>query len=158
MKHGYIVEFSMMTTESSSTMAEEGYMGSWSHSMDGYPLFAYPVETRPDVLSFDEIMPDEEAWLVYGIYSTGDSFGNSCGNVSPIALFKETDHQFAETVKRHIEAHREMSRPPGIELAPDKTYRWPSVEWGGYFETLERVEITKIPVKANHAYPEPKRR
>lgn len=102
-----------------------------------------------------ELDSGDSAWLVFVIYSTGDSFGNDDGQcLMPIALFdscekaercvvkiekNEKDYQ-TEKLKRSMDAWTVEYRDNcGIK-------RSFSAAWRGYFESLDSIEVEQVKV------------
>lgn len=83
--------------------------------------------------SDEDIKPGEDAYLVYALYITGDTFGSD-ETWTPVALVRDN--------KRAIEISGKCYDSTSISET-DKGYK----EWEGYFEHLQSVEIEKFTVK-----------
>lgn len=73
------------------------------------------------------IVAGDRVYLVYAVYTTGDSFGSDGGNVELLSVFK--DRAEAEESKEHYSKVRDYSVP-----------------WNGYFESLDELEIEECVV------------
>lgn len=85
-----------------------------------------------------DYQPDADAlhYLVYALYSTGDSFGHDSGRIEFIDLFKtESDaNDCHELLKKAKDGSARIKSGGG------KAYTF-SVPWIGYFDRLESIEI-----------------
>lgn len=98
---------------------------------------------------YDLVLPYEpefnkEYYLLYAVYSTGDSFGHDEGaGIEYIGLYKESEISIARENKRKIEEfdgndyHIMMKDPNGKEFQQ-------GTPWQGYFEHLNYVDIKSI--------------
>lgn len=85
-------------------------------------------------------------YLLYVIYSTGDSFGHTTdGGIEYIGIYKKDQVQIAVKNKAIIEAPPSERKKRDLELySPEgkkfKTY----APWEGYFESLSRIDIIGV--------------
>lgn len=96
-------------------------------------------------VNFD-IVEGETYYLLYGIYSTGDSFNNHEGCIQFVDLYQT--EEFAEANKEILEKHnaaKDGSYTAKLLLENGKEYPF-HVPWKGYFEVLNEVFI--IPITA----------
>ena len=115
-----------------------------------------------------DIEQGKEYFLVYGIYSTGDSFHHEEGSITYVDLF-QTHEKAMECVHRLEEHHRvhvgletyypnkKREKPPKgyvdytcvLMDDSEKEYKF-HVPWHGYFERLSSLEV--IPVSLTSYY------
>lgn len=86
----------------------------------------------------------DEVWVVYMIYSSGDSFGSSTGNGEVLWVFKTE-----EDAIRAKEAIKEQERNSSINFntANGQLVKMSNPAWG-YFENVSSVNIEKFVIKA----------
>jgi len=129
------------------------------------------VDQYPDVTACFEVSPDDVLYLVYLVYSTGDSFStHTDDSITFIDIFKTETNAVncAKTIRKHYEYHemlnsfevRRLSITKQRELA--KKFNSYSVDyirengetvslhasWTGYFDRLSYVEIHPFTVGA----------
>lgn len=102
--------------------------------------FTFTPTTNSNGKSYDilvpfEPQPDRPYYLIYGIYSSGDSFGSSSGNLHFVGLFEHQEDAVA--IAKLLEG---ASKDFSIKYK-EQTYYIP---WNGYFESLERLEMCPI--------------
>jgi hypothetical protein len=109
--------------------------------------------------SFDIVLEDDvtemEGYLVYVIYSTGDSFSrHTDGGMAVVDLYKdrETAQKVAKRIREHSEESRQNSHDPNydefsvnIPANNGKTVRF-FCSWAGYFERISSIKVLKISV------------
>ena len=92
----------------------------------------------------------DEYFLVYATYSTGDTFHNEGGLFQPIAIYSELSP--ALKTKDYLEKWTEKNKDSYsysavIQLEDGeggfKDFKF-SVPWMGYFESLEGIEVKKL--------------
>lgn len=102
----------------------------------------------PDLPAYFEPVVDETYYLLYGVYSIGDSFGYDVdGAFEAIAVFK--DHDAALKAKNVLKEHAERAKQDDSSVAKfqcDITLDGTTcisvhVPWTGYFERLSYLEI-----------------
>jgi len=124
-------------------------------------------------LSVDfEVDPTRPYFLVYAIYSTGDSFGHDDGCIEFVGLYESLDvaHENAQRLKIHNETYRQWNDPwytPSKQMSmaelkkleknfepysvqlvtKDGTDYKMNVPWHGYFEHLDEVEVESVFVR-----------
>ena len=84
----------------------------------------------------DALLSCEMLHLVVVRYTTGDSFGKSCGNYEFFGA--RASRKEALQMKAQIEQEVEDDKKPGSKV--------PYRPWIGYLERLERVEIDCLPL------------
>lgn len=101
-----------------------------------------------DVMADFKVKPGDRIWLVYAIYSTGDSFGNDRG--SSIEFF--TAHKNEEIASDNGEILARMSKSDShynfnAAITLDSGLRMVvHVPWMGYFEGLDNVHVEQFTV------------
>lgn len=92
------------------------------------------IETELDVVSGDKV------YLVYAIYSDGDSFGHdSCNRMELLSVHKNEDmaRRNAETIGNNHIIHYDDGRILKMSYVP----------WNGYFENLDSITYDSFIVK-----------
>lgn len=85
---------------------------------------------------------DKTYYLLYAIYTTGDSFHTSSGNIEFVDLFE--DEELGWENYRILQNHKEGNGYSAIlknQLGLKYSYHIP---WIGYFENLESLELMPI--------------
>lgn len=113
------------------------HKGDWGSEMHG-------------TVEFD-LVPDKPYYLLYGIYSTGNSFGYDEGEIEFVDLYESVE--FAEEMKQRLEKHNEQrdsdDERDSVTLKAEKSGKKIDflVPWMGYFEHLSYVEIETVYLK-----------
>lgn len=108
------------------------------------------------VVPFD-LVKGQDYFLVYGIYSTGDSFSNTSGKLQLVDVYT-TREKAERCVKSLVEHYAFYTNPPkkirgknrqyneyGVCIKDDMGVKYKfGVPWTGYFESLSGVEIKAI--------------
>jgi hypothetical protein len=123
------------------------------HTIDG--IFLTPEYRFPDVVSEIPIEKGKQYFLVYALYSTGDSFSHDSGCLFYIDLFDKIEkaekckqsvfahyRNYKDDAEYHGEAH---CRQAGYE-SPTQGMKTVHVPWIGYFESLQEIIITPVQV------------
>ena len=109
-------------------------------------------QTVDGTVSFD-LVPEKTYFLLYGIYSTGDSFGYDEGRIDFIDLYESLS--FAVEMRDRVEAHAttdgvkykwDDASQYYVTLLSEKTgkeYKY-AVPWNGCFERLSYLEIQEV--------------
>ncbi len=99
-----------------------------------------------------DLEPNVPYYLVYGLYSTGDSFHSETGVIEYIDVFKslEAAKLCQELLEEHYRTIDKVSfeKASSCELIHDDgtIYKF-YVPWNGYFENLESIDIQGVFVK-----------
>lgn len=99
-----------------------------------------------------KLTPGKPYYLLYAIYSTGDSFHHEEGKIEYIGLYKSLKD--AEVNQKLIEKHyketnesnpRNFDSMFSVELISPSGVKYKQhVPWNGYFESLTSVEVIPI--------------
>jgi hypothetical protein len=90
---------------------------------------------------------DETYYLLYVVYSTGDSFGHDAGSgLEAIGLYKKDELDVAKDNERRIEKHYRSKDPDfNVELITSSGKKFQQhTPWVGYFESLDYTEIADV--------------
>lgn len=91
----------------------------------------------------DMLKGESAAWLVYVIYSSGDTFGTQVGAYySIMGIFKLGQLKAAEDFKRHIETIYKLEETTYKTLDGQEIKIYPA--WAGYSNSLDSVNIIKV--------------
>lgn len=114
------------------------------HNIRGFNVF--PNEQYSDISVPYNPEKDTDYYLLYVVYSTGDSFGHDSGNnVEYIGLYTEDELHIAKENERRIEAHDQKKKGNLKLLVPNKNTEFDIfVPWHGYFESLDYIEIESV--------------
>jgi hypothetical protein len=87
-----------------------------------------------------DVDDDHNYYLLYAVYTTGDSFGSDGGNTEWIDLFRT--RAAADAAKKSIEEttgsfSASYTRDDGTDI---KIH----IPWDGYFETLDELTVKKV--------------
>jgi len=150
---GYKVPVSSQSYESWCNSDEE--FASWGESSDwNLGGTATPEKKYPDVVCPHDFAPGDTAYLVWVVYSTGDSFGHhSGGGHELVGLFRDRDT--AEKLAADIEANawaynrRGGSRDAGYHfVTPDgQEFKSGYAPWKGYFESLDNARVDSVVIR-----------
>lgn len=122
-----------------------------SNNIEGFRIIKPNSRWKSVDLTVDfEPKVDKTYYLVYVIYSTGDSFSHHEGCVDYIFLYENLE--FAEATKKMIEdAYKKKDKEESysVEIFNDKgeLFKISSSSWVGYFETLTDVVIDYVTLK-----------
>ena len=119
-----------------STAKEHNILGFNVFSNEEYSDISVPYD--PD--------KNTDYYLLYVIYSTGDSFGHDSGSgVEYIGLYTEDELSIAEENKRRIEEHNRTKKGKLKLIIPNNSTEFDIyVPWHGYFESLDDIEIKAV--------------
>ena len=153
--HGYKVPIAKVLEHSHHS---GGYWGSWEEHysvwLERNEVTKIPKDTSsedlsPDVVSTLDLEPGSDAWIVWVVWSTGDSFGFAeHSHYEVLGIF--ADPYCPEMFKKYIEEYEGCGdQKPLFEYRADdgqviNTPRCP--DWIGYFECLNMVNIDKVKV------------
>jgi hypothetical protein len=122
-----------------------------SHSIEGIEIVKkneyYDLETE------FKILPNKDYYLLYAIYSTGDSFSHHEGKIDYIYLYKTASK--AEAAKTILENHDTESKDwderfnKTIKTEKGKNLKL-YISWAGYFESLTSVNIEMVRIISHH--------
>lgn len=113
------------------------------HNVEGIEV----VKTKSgfyDVEVGFDILHGMDYYLLYGIYSTGDSFGRDEGRIEFVDLYE--DREVAEENAKRLRAHNEekeytYSTKLLHESGKEYDYHTP---WKGFFEYLSYLEVKSV--------------
>lgn len=113
-----------------------------------------------DIVTDIDVPVDGTAYLVYVVWSTGDSFGHdACKNLTAVHLFDSREK--AEACAKAIEDHAELKRRLEYQtrktresrgfsefsvkyIGNDGTEMTEYAGWNGYFESVDRVDVEQV--------------
>ncbi len=114
------------------------------HNITGFKV-------RSEIQYGDVMVPyepeiDVDYYLLYVVYSTGDSFGHDSGNsVEYIGLYTKEELHIAKENQQRIETHNRGKRETKLQLLMPNTSDFDIyVPWHGFFESLDYVNIATI--------------
>lgn len=112
--------------------------------------FNYPTITYPGVVE-----PGEKVYLVYAVYSTGDSFGHDEDRcVELVSVHKNID--VARENLQKIQASKDDDYTSKLVLSQDNGQTWTiNPPWCGYFESLTYARVagfTVLPAGARSGF------
>ena len=117
-----------------------------SHSVTGMHIVG--DDAYFDVTVPDEVLPGEHLWLVWAVYSTGDSFGHDDAyNIEFVSAHRDED-----TARHNAgmlgSVPRDASYGHRVKVLLDRrgTTMEYTVPWLGYFESLDYVEVGRFMV------------
>jgi hypothetical protein len=152
---------------SSSTMPTEEY-GSW-HIDEEHDLYALKEVIDDDffdiILDIEKINHRKNYFLVYGIYSIGDSFGEHMGKIEYLKLFETFDEakifkDDLELLEKYADSNfKRKDFEPQLLDNIKKEYSWDrcfeyfgekfTLPWGGYFDNLTNYHIKELGFEEN---------
>lgn len=117
-----------------------------SHSIYGFKL---AKSYGGDITLTYEPQFDRDYFLLYYLWSTGDSFSYESGKIEFVDLYETSEE--AELAKKKIEQHYETRNTPGNKRTNGPIIKYSNgtkaeltVPYYGYFESLESVEVQTI--------------
>lgn len=124
------------------------------HSIQGFSVVKKKNEYGNLLVGY-EIEPDTTYYLVSVIYSTGDSFSHSEGEICHIDLYRTEKEakKAARKIETDYKRYREREHSPkgttnkdyGVDYIDSSGNKFSmSCPWKGYFEHLTYVEISAI--------------
>lgn len=123
----------------------------WSRASTHTDHNIVSFKVHPESHYSDIMVPYEpergvDYYLLYTVYSTGDSFGHDSGNcVEYIGLYTKEELHIAKENERRIEAHNCGNRETKLQLLMPNTADFRMhIPWHGYFESLDYVNIAII--------------
>lgn len=147
--------------DSYSSYSDEEY-GPWSEDITTEIQSVSIVNDKDyfDLIIENDFDTTADCYLVYALYSGGDSFGSSSGNIEYIKLFKTLDEaqlfkddlellekyassnfkqkEFIPKLFENVDTKYDFNR--SFEYFGEKFY----LPWGGYFEALEDIGIIEL--------------
>lgn len=111
------------------------------HNIEGIEVVKtgfYDVEVGFDILH------GMDYYLLYGIYSTGDSFGHDEGRIEFVDLYE--DREVAEENAKRLRAHNDEKKDSfSTKLLHENGKEYDChVPWKGYFERLSYLEVKSV--------------
>lgn len=142
---GYCVKIKRTCTSSSPSTKRYGdWNETYSHKID-YKI----VETHsyPDVVTSLDFQDDQNAFVVWAVFSTGNSFGRAeCSSSEVFGIFE--DYETAVELKKALRSFNKMREGNRLDVTTSDGQRFTDyVPWTEYFESVEYVEITLVTVK-----------
>jgi hypothetical protein len=120
---------------------------STDHSIVGFQAAPEKDNKYYDLVVPFEPLFEKDYFLLYAVYSTGDSFGRDDGQgIEFIGFYREEQVGIAQENQRKIETHlRSQNDSYSIKLkSPEGKPFDQTTPWVGYFESLDLVEIVRI--------------
>lgn len=138
-----------------------------SHTVEGLEL----VDRYPDVTCCFPVVEGDDVYLVYVIYSTGDSFGHDTdSSIVFIDVFqnKEKAEATAQLIRKHADWYLEKNArwarldqkkkdQPSFKDSYSLEYirengkkNTLSTSWNGYFESLSSVVVEKFTINSKY--------
>ncbi len=114
------------------------------HNIQGFNVFS--ERHFGDVMVPYEPEKGMNYYLLYVVYSTGDSFGSDSGDsVEYIGLYTEEELDVAKENERRIEEQNRNQKSKLKLLVPNDQDQFDIyVPWQGYFESLDYTNIAEI--------------
>jgi hypothetical protein len=99
---------------------------------------------QSEVIGPDDVRVGETVYLVYAVYTSGDSFGTDyAANIDFVAVFR--NQALADAVKRDIEKSDGKKSSIKVRLDDGRTFVY-GFPWLGYFDSLCYVNVEKFVV------------
>jgi len=115
--------------------------GSWWSETDNW-IKSFSISESYGDLSVDfDLEKDKDYYLLYAEYGSGDSFGNSSGNIEYFLMYQDIDK--ANENLDILERTSSDDMNVNLKTDSDKDIQL-SNPWYGYFEHLESVQIATI--------------
>ena len=156
--YGYLVPIKVTLVEKKYSKKE---WGPWKE--------VYDVELESNIIKKIEEIPDEEcfevvseldlpsgseAWIVWVVWSSGDSFGwaeNKHAEVLAIFDHEWYANAFADYVRNgDYESNNSFlggtDKPFTFQSEDGQEFKYDYIPWDGYFESLEAVHVDKVKV------------
>jgi len=150
--YGYEVDLESRCVDSEHSPEEYGdWCESYENSIGQY---ARKTDKYPDVASIHDIEKGLNAFVVWIVWSSGDSFGHAYGAHSEvIGLFK--DMESALSLKESIEKWRPNEKTKKWEEQYSYFFNTPDGQifesgfapWAGYFESLDSVNVDTVVIQ-----------
>ena len=120
---------------------------STSHYVHGFNVV--DDKTYNDLYASFEPKPETDYYLLYAIYSTGDSFGHDDGHcIEYFGLYEEKDLEIAKADQKKLETFERTDSERLCKLSNQSVY----LPWNGYFESLDSVELEKVRLSETDMY------
>ena len=119
---------------------------STDHTITGFHAAPETDEKYYDLVIPYEPQYDEEYFLLYAVYSTGDSFGHDEGaGIEYIGFYRKNQLDIAQENQRKIEGQDLDSDKYSLKLNSPAAKEFDQhAPWIGYFESLDIVEIVSV--------------
>jgi hypothetical protein len=87
---------------------------------------------------------DKDYFLVYALYTTGDSFSSHSGELEYIGLYQSAE--FAYNIKQKLESHDDAGETRyNIDLTTEDGREYTlCIPWIGYFESLDSITVEVV--------------
>lgn len=119
----------------------DNWCETWEHNISDTITKADDGQV-PDVVTTHELEANHPVFLVYAIWSTGDSFGRaSGGSFEPIAIFKEEEEakKFSEALEK-----ADSEKPFHYKANDGQEFHCKNLWWNDFFSSLETVEYIQV--------------
>lgn len=157
--YGYLVPIKVTLVEKKYSKKD---WGPWKE--------VYDVELESNVVKKIDEIPDEdcfevvseldlpsgsEAWIVWVVWSSGDSFGwaeNRHAEVLAIFDYEIYAERFADYVRNgDYESNNSFlggtDKPFNFQSEDGQEFKYDYIPWDGYFENLEAVHVDRVKVR-----------
>jgi hypothetical protein len=115
-----------------------------------------------------EVDPSREYYLLYAIYSTGDSFGTDAGQIEYVGLYEDKNvaYENQRRIEQHSDTYQKLNNrwggtsqqeknrlkkigktfePYSVRLITEAEEEFQMhVPWNGYFEELTSIEVQSV--------------
>ena len=119
--------------------------GAWSASSSHTLIKTVEMtEDYPDVVAPFDLKTGDDAYVVWVIWSSGDSFGHESGAFAEaIGIFKDAKAAFE--LSNHIE-RTDWRKINTLKLTTSDGQQFNTgwVPWSGYFESLDSVQVDAV--------------
>lgn len=142
---GYHVQIKRTCTSSSPSTKRYGdWNETYSHKIDNEIV---ETHSYPDVVTSLDFQHGQNAFVVWAVYSTGDSFGRAeCSSSEVFGIFE--DYKSASELKEALRSFNKRRKGTRLDVTTSDGQKFTDyVPWTGYFESIEYVEITLVTVK-----------
>jgi len=125
----------------------EDYSYDYLYIYDQAPdTIAYKINEYPDIVSALDFPANSTAYVVYAVWSDGDSFGRElyC-SAEPFGIFASSD-----CAKEFSSQLHSVDRPDDgvvINCSDGQQFEYKCLPWADYFSSLEYVDVIQVTVK-----------
>ena len=150
-KFGYKFNITRDVVSCKESGSTEDYSYQYLYTYHQAPdTIAYKTDEYPDIVSILDLPANSTAYVVYAVWSDGDSFGCSrYSSAEPFGIFKSFDcaKEFSSQLYNPVYDPNKSETSIVIDCSDGQRFEYRFFPWGDWFSDLEYVDVIQVTVK-----------